>query len=55
MSGGICVLCGKQYQEHGNNAEPLARGFCCNDCNRRRVVPTRVKLSLEKKGKEQVR
>ena len=28
-----CVICGKEYSGFGNNAEPLAKGFCCDICN----------------------
>ena len=29
-----CELCGKTIKGFGNNAEPLAHGKCCDDCNR---------------------
>ena len=28
-----CVICGKQIEGYGNNAEPLAHGRCCDFCN----------------------
>lgn len=40
-----CVICGKDYAGHGNNAEPLASGRCCDDCNRK-VIAERIRRSL---------
>lgn len=37
-----CVLCNKDYDGYGNNAEPLAKGYCCDDCNYH-VVLARLK------------
>ena len=28
-----CVLCDKEFEGHGNNAEPLSKGICCDACN----------------------
>ena len=28
-----CVLCKKKFIGYGNNAQPLANGLCCDDCN----------------------
>ncbi len=28
-----CILCKKRYEGHGNNAQPLAEGLCCDKCN----------------------
>ena len=38
-----CVICGKKISGHGNNAEPVAQGTCCDDCNLKIVVPERIK------------
>lgn len=38
-----CVICGEIIRIYGNNAEPVARGECCNTCNLRIVVPARIK------------
>ena len=46
-----CVICGKSMAHNaldprwlkGNNAEPLARGQCCDICDRDRVIPARIK------------
>lgn len=29
----LCILCKKSFKGHGNNAEPLANGICCELCN----------------------
>lgn len=33
-----CVICGKQFEGFGNNAEPIAHGFCCDECNEKVVL-----------------
>jgi len=33
-----CVFCGCDWGEYGNNAEPVASGQCCDDCNRNVVL-----------------
>lgn len=38
----ICSICGKKYEGFGNNAQPINKGRCCNDCNRDFVIPMRV-------------
>ena len=38
-----CILCGKKYTGHGNNAEPLASGICCDMCNGLKVIPARIR------------
>lgn len=38
-----CVLCGKEFTGYGNNAEPLAKGLCCDECNDEKVIPERIK------------
>lgn len=37
-----CCLCGKEFEGYGNNADPVADGICCDECNRAKVVPARV-------------
>ena len=49
-----CVLCKKEIPpqgtwKEGNNAEPVAKGRCCNDCNMTKVVPARIKHAMELK------
>lgn len=29
----VCCICGKTYEGYGYNADPLAKGRCCNECN----------------------
>ena len=49
-----CVLCGKEISEkESNNAQPLAEGRCCNDCNWR-VIKERLKLANKKAAEESV-
>ena len=37
-----CVLCGKQIKGWGNDAWPLADGYCCDKCNNEKVIPARI-------------
>lgn len=48
-----CCICGNDIEklrndkgqvvwDQGNNAEPVAKGRCCNVCNTTRVLPTRI-------------
>lgn len=40
-----CCLCGKEINEReSNNASPF-KGRCCNECNVKKVIPTRYALS----------
>jgi hypothetical protein len=38
-----CALCGKTIVGFGHNAAPLAEGQCCDDCNRDKVIPQRIR------------
>ena len=38
----ICCICGKEYTKYGNNAEPYKQGRCCDDCNKKFVIPDRI-------------
>ena len=38
-----CILCNKEYNGYGNNAEPLKEGLCCNECNVTKVIPERLR------------
>lgn len=45
-----CVICNKEYEGYGNNAEPIAKGMCCDNCNITYVIPARLKqLRVENK------
>ena len=46
----LCTICGgiirpKGSWLDGNNAEPVARGRCCDDCNLLVVVPARLGIA----------
>jgi hypothetical protein len=37
------LICFEQYvMEHGNNAQPVNDGRCCDKCNQNIVVPARI-------------
>lgn len=38
-----CVFFGEKIAGHGNNAEPVKTGCCCDNCNLKVVVPERFK------------
>lgn len=48
-----CIICGKRFSKencfneytikHGNNAEPVASGKCCDVCDKTRVIPERIR------------
>jgi len=38
-----CVICGKKIDGYGNNAMPLKKGRCCDECNITKVIPARFK------------
>lgn len=46
-----CVICGLDFLGYGNNAEPLKKGICCDDCFRREVLPVRLKQYEASKNK----
>lgn len=33
-----CCICGKEIAGHGNNAEPLKSGRCCDECNQKVII-----------------
>jgi hypothetical protein len=39
-----CCLCGDTIMGYGNNAEPVKRGRCCDDCNDMKIIPARLGL-----------
>lgn len=48
-----CCLCGRPITGYGHNAQPLADGRCCDDCNAK-VIKERLnrfvkELELEEK------
>lgn len=38
-----CVICGKEFEGYGNNAQPVKDGLCCDECNQKEVIPARLK------------
>jgi len=38
----ICVICSVNYAGYGNDATPVADGYCCDDCNFK-VIVARIK------------
>lgn len=38
----VCCICGKPYEGHGNNANPVDWGNCCDLCNVTVVIPRRL-------------
>ena len=41
-----CSICGKKYEGYGNNAQPVNKGRCCDNCNATIVVPRRLQDHL---------
>lgn len=39
----VCVICGKEFEGYGNNAQPVKDGLCCDECNAKEVIPARLK------------
>lgn len=37
-----CCICGKPIEGYGNNAEPVKKGKCCDECNISVVIPARL-------------
>ena len=40
-----CCLCGKKFSGLGNNAQPLAKGTCCDECNNIVIIARSVGLT----------
>ena len=47
---GTCSICFRKYTHWGNNAYPVNRGRCCDECNANIVVPARIQQMVNKKG-----
>lgn len=57
-----CVLCNEPIKtepitgwKYGHNAQPLADGQCCRDCNDERVLPARLEALSDHLQKLEVR
>lgn len=37
-----CSICGEEFDGFGNNAQPVKDGLCCDFCNEKVVIPTRI-------------
>ena len=37
-----CCICGEVFKGHGNNAAPYKDGQCCDACNLKFVIPSRI-------------
>ena len=42
-----CCLCGQSIKGYGNNPLPLMEGFCCDDCNTTKVIPSRISMLIK--------
>jgi hypothetical protein len=43
-----CCICKKEIPvvngwDEGNNAEPVKKGRCCDECNEQHVIPARLR------------
>ena len=39
-----CCFCGKEIEDYGNSSYPLYDKICCNDCNGKYVIRSRMML-----------
>lgn len=37
-----CCICGKEFIGYGNNAEPIKKGVCCDSCNMKYIIRSRI-------------
>lgn len=51
--GGVCCICGEPYEGYGNNAEPYAKGRCCDACNIKFVIPARLAAAKGDKAEDE--
>ena len=40
-----CIICRKIESGNGNDAYPIIEGICCEECNKRLVLPLKNRLS----------
>ena len=50
MKKQICSICQAPYKEFGNNAQPVNKGRCCDECNTTVVVLARVNIIIQKQN-----
>ena len=48
-----CCICGEEYEGYGNNAEPYKKGYCCDACHIKFVLPARMN-QMHSKNKAEV-
>ena len=41
-----CSICSEEIKGHGNNAEPINDGRCCDKCNMDKVIPARIAMIM---------
>lgn len=41
--GGVCIICNMAYEEYGHDAKLVAKGWCCNACNSKHIIPARLR------------
>ena len=54
-----CCLCGIKFEGYGNNPYPLCDvndydSRCCNECNSKYVIPSRIIMVYKGKSAEEV-
>lgn len=49
-----CSICGKEYRGYGNNARPYNKGWCCDECNAKYVIPYRIALRMKETKNESI-
>ena len=37
-----CCICKNEIKGYGNNAKPFKNGRCCDECNYKYVIPSRI-------------
>jgi hypothetical protein len=54
-----CSICEKEIPvkpygwSEGHNAWPITEGRCCDQCNRERVIPARLRMTEGYRGKSE--
>lgn len=50
-----CCICGKEYEGHGNNPQPVVMdddARCCDECNMNVVLPARIRKMEEHRNRQ---
>jgi hypothetical protein len=47
-----CCICGDIINGNGNNALPIEKGMCCDECMYSIVIPIRMKMSRRQISKK---